>query len=73
MMESENVVNLDDYRALEDVIMQRLGADSVIVCAVYNNGQIGTFVPVEMDDLLLVYVIQTLKDRRTARVNDINS
>jgi hypothetical protein len=65
-----NIVNLDDYRKIEDILKLRLGAKSVIFCAELENGDIATYVPHELLDITLVYMIQTIKDRRTARLQE---
>lgn len=69
----ENVVTLDDYRRVEDIVKQRLGATHILFSAELPTGEILTYIPHELLDVTLVYMIQTLKDRRAARVNEINS
>jgi hypothetical protein len=67
-MESNNVVDLDDYRDLEEIIKTRLGAHHVVVAAVMPDGNYLTFIPSEIFDMDLVYLIQTLSDRRKDRL-----
>jgi hypothetical protein len=68
-----NVVMLDEYRKLEDIVKVRLGAVNVVFSAELKCGDILTFIPDELTDINLVYMIQTLKDRRANRVEEINS
>lgn len=63
-----NVVNIEDFRALEDVAKIRLGATSVVFAAVLPDGSMMTFIPDEIWDINLVYIIQTLSDRRKERL-----
>lgn len=72
-MERSNVVSMDDYRAIEDVVKRKLGARNIIFSAEMESGEILTYLPHDLLDITLVYMIQTFKDRRDARVNDINS
>lgn len=68
-MENQVVIkNMDDYRTLEDIVKQRLGAKEVVVLGVLENGDFCTFVPNGLLDNDLVYLIQLLNDRRTARL-----
>lgn len=67
-MSDSNVINMDDYRLLEDIIKQRLGATHVVVSAVLEDGTFSSFVPGELPDIDFVYIIQTLKDRRNERL-----
>jgi hypothetical protein len=73
MMIDDTVVELDEYRNVEDIVKRRLGGVNVVFCVQFENGDIGTFVPSELEDITLVYMIQTLKDRRQMRVNEVNS
>ena len=68
-MES-NVAVLDDYRAVEEVVKLRLGAVNVVFCAELPEGEILTYIPHELLDINLVYMIQTLKDRRRLRLEE---
>lgn len=72
MTPENNVVTLDDYRAIEDLVMKRLGAKSVVFSAELENGDICTYIPSELMDVTLVYMIQTLTDRRTLRFQAVN-
>lgn len=74
MMRTEaEIINLDDYRLVEDIVKQRLGAVNLIFSAEMPNGEILTYIPHQLSDINLVYMIQTFTDRRTGRVNEINS
>ena len=72
-MQKSNVVELDEYRRVEDLIKLRLGAINVVISAELRDGQILTYIPTNLLDINLVYMIQNLKDRREGRVHDINS
>lgn len=63
-----DIISLDDYRNLEDVIKNRLGAKQVVVCATLESGDFLTFIPSDLMDIDLVYMIQNLKDRRNERL-----
>lgn len=71
-MSEDNVINIDDVRYAEDVVKQRFGAEHVVIAAVLKNGEFQTFIPTEISDIELVYIIETLKDRRALRVKEIN-
>lgn len=71
-----NIVELDNRRKINemvDVVKKRLGAKTLIIGAVMDNDDYLSFVESEMLDSDLVYLIQCLKDRRQARVNEINT
>lgn len=68
MMERSNVVELDEYRAIEDIVKKRLGARHIIFSAELETGEILTYMPHELLDITLVYMIQTFKDRRMMRL-----
>lgn len=65
----DNVVELDEYRACEDVVKRRMGAKFCIFSAELENGDIATYIPHDLSDMVLVYMIQTLQDRRIARLD----
>lgn len=62
-----DVIDINDYKNLEDIVKQRLNAKAVVICATLDDGSFITFVP-DMPDIDLVYTIQTLNDRRNARL-----
>lgn len=68
-----NVVALDNYRKLEDIIKERLKVEEVVVLGDCGDGNFLSFVPNSISDLSLVYMIQTLKDIRQRRMNEVNS
>lgn len=62
------VVELDSYRSIEEIVKQRLGATHVVFGAVLPDGQFMTFIPTEIYDMELVYLIKTFEDRRSQRL-----
>jgi len=68
MSNDNNVVNLDDHRAIEDVVKQRIGARHVVFAALHEDGTLHTYIPENVSDIWLCYMIQTLQDRRNARL-----
>lgn len=66
-----NVVTLDDYRAMEDIVKRELQCETVILIGV-NKDEVTTYISNEMRDIDLVYAIQTVKDRRQLRLEEEN-
>lgn len=64
-----DVVSLDDYRELHDVVKNRLGAEHVVIGAILKDGNFLSYIPQEIMDIELVYLIQTLNDRRRERLS----
>jgi hypothetical protein len=64
-----NVISLDDYREIHDVVKNRLGADYVVIGGILKDGNFLTYIPTEITDIELVYLIQTLNDRRKERLS----
>jgi len=67
---SDNVIDIDDYRAIEDIAKIRLRAKNVIFVGELEDGNFISFIPDEVLDIDLVYMIQTLKDRRSMRLQE---
>lgn len=67
-IEIAKVFTLDDYRALEEIIKIRMNANHVVIATVNKDGTMGTFIPGDIMDIDLVYLIQTLSDRRKERL-----
>lgn len=65
---TENVVSLDDYRRLEDIVKRELQCEHVVFLGVSKDGLYPSYIPHEMLDIDLVYLIQILVDRRIARL-----
>lgn len=67
-----NVVSMDDYKYLEDIVRERLGVKEVIIIGIDEDFQT-SYVGLDISDIDLVYAIQYLKDLRARRVDDANS
>lgn len=66
----DGVVNLDHHREIEALVKSRLGAHHVIMCAQMIDGTVMTYIPEEIGDKDLVYLIQTLQDLRDERLTE---
>ena len=56
--------NLDMKRSITDVIKREFGTDSFIIAAVINK-EVHSYIPLKsIQDFDLVYMIQTLQNRR---------
>lgn len=63
-MTESNVIQLDDFRPIEKILKDRLEAKHIIICTVRLDGMMSTYIEEDISDIDLVYLIQTLKDRR---------
>ena len=66
----DGVVNLDAHREIEALVKSRLGAAHVVMSAQMLDGTVLTYIPEEIGDKDLVYLIQTLHDLRQARLDE---
>lgn len=58
------VVNLDDFRALEDLISQRLGTDKIVIAVIDDTDTVSSYISDSLKDIELVYINKTLSERR---------
>lgn len=61
------VFELDKIQRLETIFKREFGATSFILAFYDGSGLLHTYIPDEIIDIDLVYLIQTLADRRQAR------
>jgi hypothetical protein len=67
---ADGAFNLDEHREIESLVKLRLGARHVIICAELLDGSPLTYIPEEIGDKDLVYLIETLRDLRQMRLNE---
>lgn len=73
-MTVSNVKNIEDYKPLEQIICERLGCDKIALVT-YDGDNVMTWVSDATVDIELVYMIQSLKDRRNLtwmEANELN-
>jgi len=68
-----DIKSMDDYRDIEDVVKRRFNGEHVVFGVVLKDGKLLTYIPPDVADITLVYLIQTLKDRRNLIVDEVNS
>ena len=59
----DNVINIDEYRPLVDIISTRLGTNNIVL-SVIEDGTVTSYIAEELNDIELVYINKTLSERR---------
>lgn len=59
-----NVISLDEFKKIENVLKEKLKAKHIVICAVRDDGLMSTYIEEDITDIDLVYMIQILQDRR---------
>lgn len=67
------VINMSDYKTLEDLVRERLDAKTIVIAGVLSDDTSRVYIDPDMTDIDLVYLIQTLQDLRARRLNAVNS
>lgn len=67
-MTENNLIELDNYRSVEDIVKRRLDSDYVVICYITKDGLFGTFIPSTITDIDLTYMIDCLIERKRTRL-----
>lgn len=58
-----NIINIDDYIPVERVIERDFKSKRFIIVVLDDYNQLSSYVPIDLSEMEMLYMIQALKDR----------